>query len=260
MNPDRKYFEYNGKKSSDFGVWINGDGTFAGAEPDIESIEIPGRNGSLTLWNGRYRNVSVYYRCFITRYFSAGAFAIFRNWLLSEPGYHKLVDGYQTGYFRQARVLSGLDISSIDWKDDTGSFTVRFDCMPQRFTDAGDTFQEIYDSGDFIGDFDLSFGSSPHDTKPIIATRGYGKITIDYGDDHENPISFTIAQNSFTYNLYTDCESENCYANVTTMINRNSYLTLDDGKFPILKGNVKNYITFDNTFSSVKVKPRYFRL
>lgn len=257
MNPDQKYFEYNGKKSTDFGIWINGDGTFAGAEPDIESIEIPGRNGSLTLWNGRYRNVSVYYRCFTTRYF-AGSFAMFRNWLLHDVGYHKLSDTYQSGYFRQARVLSGLDISSIEWKDDTGSFTVRFDCMPQRFTDAGDTFQEMYDSGGFIGDFD--YHSSANDTKPIIATRGYGKVTIDYGDNHENPISFTIAQNSFTYDLYTDCELENCYANQITMVSRNDYLTLDDGKFPILKGDVKNYITFDNTFSRVRIKPRWFRL
>lgn len=257
MNPSQHYFEYNGRKSTDFRIWISGDGTFAGAEPDIESIEVPGRNGSLTLWNGRYRNVSVYYRCFILKQFS-NQFPIFRNWLLHEPGYHKLSDTYRQGFFRQGRILSGLDISTIEWKDDTGSFTVRFDCMPQQFNDLGDTFQEIYDSGDYIRIIDP--WDAANDTKPLIATRGYGKITIDYGDDHENPISFTIAQNSFTYNLYTDCELENCYANVTTMINRNSYLTLDDGKFPILKGNVKNYITFDNTFSSVKVKPRWFSL
>ncbi len=257
MNPSQHYFEFNGRKSTDFRIWISGDGTFAGAEPDIESIEIPGRNGSLTLWNGRYRNVSVYYRCFIPKYF-ANQFPIFRNWLLHDPGYHKLTDTYRSTFFRQGRILSGLDISSIEWKDDTGSFTVRFDCMPQQFSDLGDTFQEIYDSGDFIRDVD-PWGAA-NDTKPIIATRGYGKVTIDYGDDHENPISFTIAQNSFTYDLYTDCELENCYANATTMINRNSYLTLDDGKFPILMGNAKNTITFDNTFSKVRVKPRWFRL
>jgi phage-related protein len=254
-NPKQNYFEYNGKKSTDFQIWINGDGRYASPEPDVESIEVPGRNGALTLWNGRYRNVSVYYRCVIPFQFR-GNYDNFRTWLLHDVGYHKLNDTYKTDEFRQARVLSGLDISSIEWANNIGTFTVRFDCMPQRFKNIGDEFQEIYQSGDFIGDYDHAW----YPSKPIIATQGYGQITIDHGDNHEDPVTITIAQNTFAYNLYVDCDLENCYANLTTMQNRNSYLTLNDGKFPILLPATKNTITFDNTFTIVKIKPRYFRL
>lgn len=254
----QNYFEYNGKSSADFGIWINGDGRYASPEPDVESIEVPGRNGALTLWNGRYRNVSVYYRCVIPKWFKA-RYDHFRTWLLQDVGYHKLNDTYAKTEFRKARVLSGLDISSIEWANDIGTFTVRFDCMPQRFTNDGDAWVDCDESPwSFI---DADWPNSYHSAKPIIATRGYGQITIDHGNNHEDPVTITIAQNTFNYNLYIDSDLENCYANInTTMDNRNSYLTLNNGKFPILMPNVVNNITFDNTFTVVRIKPRWYRL
>ena len=70
MSARRQYFIFDGVSSKDFGVYISGSGTFDGAERDVSTVEIPGRNGELTLDNGRYKNRSMKYPAFIYRNFA----------------------------------------------------------------------------------------------------------------------------------------------------------------------------------------------
>ena len=53
----RGYFIFNGFRSSDYGVLISGDQTFNAPARDIDEIEIPGRDGVLTLDNGRFNSI-----------------------------------------------------------------------------------------------------------------------------------------------------------------------------------------------------------
>jgi len=45
----RYLFTYDKRSSTDFGVWISGWKTFDAPERDIDTINIPGRSGSLTM-------------------------------------------------------------------------------------------------------------------------------------------------------------------------------------------------------------------
>ena len=78
----RHFLTYAGKDSTDFGIYISGAGTFDAPERDTKSISIPGRNGDLTLDNGRYKNIRVEYPIGYARNFKINAEAI-RNFFLS---------------------------------------------------------------------------------------------------------------------------------------------------------------------------------
>lgn len=242
MNILQNYFMIDGVSSLAYGIWINGDGRWGGAEPDVEVVSVPGRSGELTLSNDRWHNRELYYRCFILKNFISN-FESFRAMLLAKAGYRRIEDTYKPTEYVMGRVTGGLDISSIEWVNDTGSFTVRFSCMPQRFLTSGETEQNIMTDATVTNPTQFY-------SKPIIRTKGYGTITIDSK-------SYTIAQNSLTYYLYVDSDTEDCRASGGQ--NRNSYLTLNDGVFlTIPPGN--STVLYDNTFTEVKLTPRWWTL
>ena len=53
------YFVFGGKFSKDYGLYVSGSGTFNAPERDVELVEVPGKNGSLVLDNGRFKNITV---------------------------------------------------------------------------------------------------------------------------------------------------------------------------------------------------------
>ena len=70
-------FTFNGKSSSDFSTYISGSGTYDAPKRDVSTVEIPGRNGSLTIDNGRYENIDLKYPAFIRSNFKANTDAHF---------------------------------------------------------------------------------------------------------------------------------------------------------------------------------------
>ena len=63
-------FIYNGKKSQDYNLILSGEDTWKKTMPDVERMQIPGRNGDLLLSNHRYSNVELTYHVGIKRNFN----------------------------------------------------------------------------------------------------------------------------------------------------------------------------------------------
>ena len=95
------YIEFGGVKSSDYGIYVSGEGTFNAPERDVELIEIPGRNGDLIGSDHRLENISVTYSAFIYKDFKQNV-ENFRTFLLSLDGYQTLTDSYHTDEYRMA--------------------------------------------------------------------------------------------------------------------------------------------------------------
>ena len=71
VNDNKKYFVFNGKKSSDFDVWPSGLNIFHSPGRRIERIQVPGRNGELLIEDGSFENVELEFKdCFIPNHFS----------------------------------------------------------------------------------------------------------------------------------------------------------------------------------------------
>ena len=230
---------FNHKSLKDFGVFISGSGTYNAAERDVETIEIAGRNGNLTLDNGRYKNISLTYPAFIMEDFNENIQAL-RNFLLSQKGYLRLEDTYHPEEFRLARWNGEFATDPID-ELYGGEFKLTFDCYPQRFFKEGEYPIEITQATTL-----KNVNLVP--ALPLIRAYGTGSFSIG-----------GIAVQITSANGYTDidCDLQEAYKD-TLATNCNANIVLTNGVFPeLIPGD--NAITLSG-ITKLEITPRWWRL
>lgn len=230
---------FNNVNSSIFSLFISGEGTFDGTARNVSTYNVPGRNGSLVIDNGFYDNITVSYPAFIVDAFNAN-FGALRAFLLSHVGYFKLADTYHPTEYRMARYAGKIAPKMTQYNRE-GSFTITFDCKPQRFLVSGDTVQTL--TADNTVNNPTLF-----DSKPLLRVYGYGALGI--GSE-----TITIAQNSYPF-IDIDCDTENAQYNTT---NCNALITLTGDSFPVLAPGA-NGITLDANITQVEITPRWWTL
>lgn len=235
----RQWFTFNGKSSKDFGVYISGLNTFGAPERDVDIISISGRNGDLTIDNGRYKNIDVSYPAFIFDRFDNNIEGL-RNFLLSQSGYKRLEDTYHPNEYRLARYKSGLTPKVID-ELYAGEFDLTFDCYPQRYLKSGDQVITLTADGSLFNEY-------AQIAKPIIRAYGTGSFTI--GD-------VTVTINSADGYTDIDCELQEAYKDDLTT-NCNANITLNNGAFPSLVSG-DNEISLDG-ITQLDIKPKWWIL
>lgn len=178
-----KTFTFGGESSADYGVYITGEGVFNAPERAVDMVDIPGRNGSYALDQGRFGNIEVTYNGGMVDDDVANfadRMSAFRNWLCSKKGYVRLEDEYNPDEYRMAVYKSGLEVDHEGLL--TGEFDITFDCKPQRWLKSGETAIDVT-SGDTITNPTL-FESSP-----LLEVKGYGGIEFNgYEIDMENVV------------------------------------------------------------------------
>lgn len=236
----RNWLIYDDENSKDYGVYISGMGTYNAPQRDIESISIPGRNGDLTIDNGRYENVKVTYPAFIVKNFDSNISA-FRNMLLIHSGYYRLEDSYHPDEYRLARFDGAFNADVLDTHN-AGEFDITFDCYPQRYLKAGEERIAFTSAGALY---------NKEITTALPKIRAYGTNgTLTIGD-----VSISISGASSYTDI--DCELMEAYKD-TLDVSKNNTLTLTNGVFPSLKPG-SNSISFTG-FSEVDIQPRWWRL
>jgi len=235
----RQWFVFDNYISKDFNVYISGHDTFNAPSRDVDSVSVAGRNGDLTIDNGRYDNIKLKYPAFIYDKFDANV-AAFRNMLLNARGYKRLEDTYHPDEFRLARYDGGFSTDVVDTLN-AGEFDITFDCYPQRFLKSGEAGIEFTSNGSIKNETMMT-------ALPLVRVYGTGTLTI-------NSISIAIA----SVNAYTDidCDLQEAYED-TLATNRNSAITLTDGKFWELPTGI-NTISFTG-LTKVIIHPRWWIL
>lgn len=236
-----KTLTFDGRSSSEFNVYITGEGVFNAPERAVEMISIPGRNGAFALDYGRFENIEVTYNCGIAGDDDAdfaSAISDFRNWLCSRNGYVRLSDDYNAGEYRMAVYKSGLEVTAENLK--AGEFPVVFECKPQRFLTSGENTISVT-SGDTITNPTL------FDSRPMLEVTGYGNIDIgsDEIEIHNEPVGNIIIYNETTWNSSTtrSITLETQYANVNdeiTVISGPTYSALHAGRWTLAAGTITN--------------------
>ena len=131
VNDERKYFIFNGKKSSDFDVWASGLNLMNSPEKRIERIAVPGRNGDLLIEDGSWANIELEFKdCFIPNDFSQ-RISDLSNYLNRQKGYQRLELSWIPDEYRLAAFHNGIESTMRNW-DGMGKFDLVFDCKPQR--------------------------------------------------------------------------------------------------------------------------------
>lgn len=136
----RNFFTYNGRRSSDFGVFISGTETFGAPERDVERVTIPGKNGDVLLDNGRYKNIRQTYPAFIPKTFDTDIGA-FRAFIASNPGYRRLEDTYHPDEYYKAAFIDGLE-AETGILNHSGQFDINFERLPERWLKSGEVWTE----------------------------------------------------------------------------------------------------------------------
>lgn len=179
------HLTYDGVDSSDFGVFISGDGVFDAPARRGEMISIPGRNGSIFMDEGVFENITVEYPAFI----GTGYEELFRTKLgdlrsaLSSRGnYKRLTDTYHPDEFRLGVFREGLEVDPQHITR-AGGFTMKFDCKPQRFLLSGED-PVVYEQGGEIVNPTL------FESAPILKVIGTGSIAI-------GPYRFKVINNDW---------------------------------------------------------------
>ena len=168
-----KALSFDNTSSRNYGVYITGEAVYNAPERDVEMIDIPGRNGSFALDNGRFQNITVTYPAGIFADTEANfrqAISDFRNFLCSKRGYIRLSDEYNPDEYRMAIYKSGLEVEPAQLR--AGEFEIAFECKPQRFLTSGETATHITTSGNAITN------PTYFDSQPMLQVYGYGNIGI----------------------------------------------------------------------------------
>lgn len=241
----RHYLIFDGKSTLDFNAQISGAGTFNAPERDIKSVSVPGRNGDLTMDNGRYKNTTVKYPTYIAQNYSKNAEGL-RNYLLSKIGYKRLEDTYHPDEYRMAKYIGPFNGGATKGMH-AGSFELAFDCMPQRFLKDGENYISVSNGSVLLNPTRMT-------AKPLI------KMTTGSSVTASAPASLSVGGIQIlctrpTTVIFLDCDLQEAYNGFYTNMNDN--ITLVHGVFPTLPAG-ESGISLANC--TAEIMPRWWRI
>lgn len=219
-------------------IYVDASLAFNKPDKNVETIPVPGRNGSLIIDNGTFNNVTISYPCYIRENFAA-------NWdnlistLGSLSGYQRIECSNDTAHFRRGRVIMPQTPNVVNLNK-RGFFELAFDCMPQRFLISGETARTFTATGTISNPTKFT-------ARPLIRIYGTGTLTV-------NGTAITLSANSG----YTDVDStmQDCYNGSSS---RNQYVTLTSNTFPVLKPGSNN-VTFGAGITQAIITPNFWEL
>lgn len=227
------YFVYNGRSCADWHVVCSGSGTFDGAAINFDETQIPGRHGQRMYTDGTYDAIDIAYKdCWISKDADVGYLDDFRDFLMSDPGYHELWDPYHEDEYRLAAFVDTIE-PEMGVLNDSAQFDVKFHCDPRRWLISGKRDVDLTDGGTL-------HNPTRHEAMPLITLTGEGTLTIN---------DSTI-QYSGGGTITLDCDDMTC--------DNMGAVALSNHDFPVLRSG-DNTIT-NSGFSSVTIRPRWYRL
>jgi len=232
---------FNGVSSQDYGIQVEHPPEYEIPEREYEVIQVPGRNGDLTIDKKSYKNVTRSYDIAIgsmDEEFTAMANKI-SKWLTSVSGYARLEDSYEPEYYKIAMYSEGASIKNI--LQHAGRVTVNFNRKPQRFLKLGDTPVVINSSR-------ILTNPTEQIALPLIKVYGSGAGVLNVG-------SYQVTITNIVNHIDIDSEIEDAY---NGSANLNIYLILTNGFPKLVPGD--NNISFSGGITSIEVIPRWWTI
>lgn len=225
---------------SDFGLVLQGPVTFSGAQPKVDTVSVPGRNGDLCFFDGSFHNDSGKAKCFAldSKDVSHKLDAI-TGWVFSNLGYRRLLVSQEREVYRLARVSIGPE-NEIRMRR-LAPFEIAFDCKPQKYL--------------LSGEYPVSFltpGGTLHNPYAFTALP---KITVYGSGPGSLQVGSTTAQiKALDGSLTLDSEIQDAYKGVPSQ-NKNDEIYAPI--FPELAPG-DNAVIWTGGIERVEVVPRWW--
>lgn len=231
-------FRYAGRESSSFFTFVSDSNGWNSAPRILNDIQVPGRSGTLTPLNSNtFNNFQLTYQCYMTKEMKLKLDEL-RAYLNAFSGYQRLEDTINPTYYRMARYNGSFEVGDKDKQGAT--FSIKFDCMPQKFLKSGEATITLTASGTIKN-------PTSYDAKPILKIYGTGEVKIG--------TSTIKVKNAGTQYIEFDCDTLNAYEGAN---NRNNNIEL--AKEPLLLANIATGITLGSGITKVEIKPRWYTI
>lgn len=242
----RDVLTFNGRALSEFNVFFDLSETFINPEKDYEIISIPGRNGDLSIYNNKFKDITISIPCF----FRSNFLENYRNlmqFLNGVTGFQRLESSKEPNLYRKALFVGSVTPTTGSFLK-SGKFTLTFKCHPQRWLKSSEEYIVVDDAYEFYNPTNMP-------SKPMIRITGNGRINITDAN-HQFTGRVEVANNE-DRTVYIDCETYDSYSieNDET-VNRNADVTFLVDPV-IVPGDV--YITWYRiNQGSFAIMPRFF--
>lgn len=186
----RESLTFGGVNLRSYGVYWDSSQTFDKPSKDVVFYQVPGRNGDLSVSRNRFNNIEISVDCFIEDF---SRFDDLMNALYSFDGYQTLLLGDNPATQRQAQFINATAPTTTQLNRQ-GTFTLVFNCKPQRLITTGQTKYTAARAADVGADVTLGqywFGSDF--AEPSAYQKSFPKIylqewtcnqiKVQYGDD-----------------------------------------------------------------------------
>lgn len=229
----------DGVSNKDVGVVLQGAVEISSAVPRIETVEVPGRNGDLHIWDGSYENRTATVGAYVYRKDDVkDAFGDVNQWLLGKIGYRRIETDDDIYHYMLGIVQNGAEISARLRK--LAPFEIEFDCKPQRFLTSGENCV-IIESNTTLENPTI------YTAKPLYLIRGNGDGILNIG-------SYTAEFKGIEEYIYYDEEMQTAYKE---SLNKNSSVNAPKG-LPFEGG--EQIINFSGGITSIEIIPRWWEL
>lgn len=238
------FFTFDGKMSTDFGLYITDAGIYRSSAPEYETVSVPGRNGDLLIDNGRYKNVDVTYPAIIYEDFDRNYEAM-TEFLLSRRGHYlRLEDTFLMDEYRIASFTGNVEPKTTIHKK-MGSFLLRFNSKPQRYLKSGEHSIDAYD-GTIVS---AIYNPTQYDAMPLLRIYGVGSVDIN----GEFWIEITQADGYTDF----DCDLMNAYKDDPAN-NKNQYVRTSTTESIVLRPG-RNML-YPAGVTKISVIPRWYKI
>ncbi len=225
---------------------------------------IPGGN-DIVIDEGAFENYEQEYNVFLDSKRLGGLQTVIpklSNWLLGNPGYHRLEDSYFPDVYRMAYYTGGAEFVSVF--NEYGEGVLTFNCAPEKYYKMGERpitlLPNAAPSDEGTG---YLINPSVFPAKPTLMITGHGPITISiddhkFGEDTTTPVNErTLTISEIGGSLTIDIRTHRIYSGDQ---NKASVLTGDLDKFVLNK--YTRYWMSDNTNDNITVTiiPRWWTI
>lgn len=230
-------FWLNGKCNTDYGIILQKEITFDGAEPNYESQHIPGRNGDLFFWDASYNNVTGTASCYVA---GTGSADMLRQraieFFFGTPGYLRLETDNEPDVYRMVvpKIGPGTDIrvGSI------APFEIELSAKPEIYLKDGENPFTLSESGAVV------VNPTAFSSKPLITVYGNSAANL-----FVNGVECRFLSLSGSCTL--DCNTQDAYKGTE---NKNGTVAI--AEYPVLATG-ENKITWTAGITSVEIVPRW---
>lgn len=235
------WFELDGRKSTDFGVYVETYPSIVLPSEKAKTHQIPGRHGDLKEREGAYAPIILTIDCFARQLDHLNEFSA---WLRDFKWFRM---GKYPHFAYKASMISQIDIMQVMKGRENRRFPIVFDCQPFRYVWPEADPIEIVTSEHPIGSASV-INPGNVESAPRLILEGNGEFSLMIG---LTQLTFRDVDDG----IIVDCDAEECF-NLEQSLLANDKVEIGDDTFPkLLAGG--NMISWSGDISKITIIPRW---